>query len=321
MGHENRFFTIDFGCHHYPELPPESEFIHSFIEDADGEEICTDTEVFLDRYRSAGIDAAVLSQPFFMGHADADRTSEANDGLLDVVHAHEEFYGLAAIPTAAGGEVAAAELERCLDRGYHGGAIETKSDGVEPIDPSLDPVFDVAEEYGAPILVHPKLDDSLHSDLFTDVGKGNAVFGRETALAASIYEVIHSGVLDRHPDLRLVYHHNGGNIASMLPRVRLQLDEGRWPGLDGLKSYDEFVSQFEDHIYLDTAGYYGDRSTFRRTLEELPASNLLFATDFPYETRAPDVFRDIVSGLEDISSDTDSEKILGGNALDILANT
>jgi predicted TIM-barrel fold metal-dependent hydrolase len=57
------------------------------------------------------------------------------------------------------------------------------------------------------------------------------------------------------------------------------------------------------------------------TLEEFPASQLLFATDFPYETRVPKVFQKIVRSIEDVSSGPDSRRILGGNALELLVNT
>lgn len=311
---------IDFGAHHYRVVPEETAFIHSFIEEADGEPIVTDVDAVVDRFDAAGVDGAVLSQPFYMGNDDAERTAAGNDHLLELVDSLDGYYALAAIPTAAGGEAAAAEFERCLERGANGGALETSSHGVELTDPSLEPVFEVAERADAPVLVHPKLDDSLGPDVLDDDLKLNAVFGREVALAASICSVIHEGVLDRHPDLALVYHHTGGNVASMLPRIQLQLDPGRWPGLDDLKSAGAFTAQLEERIYLDTAGYFGDPAPLRRTLEVFPAANLLFGTDFPYETRRPADFERFRRSIVDVAPDREAAAILGGNALDVLAN-
>lgn len=228
------------------------------------------------------------------------------------------FLGLASIPTAAGGVAAAAEFERALDMGFHGGALETTSQGSGLLDEELEPVFEVADRAGAPILVHPKLHRSLGENVLDDRWRLNAIFGREVALAETICKLIHDGVYDRYPNLVLVFHHTGGNFASMLSRVKLQLDEGRWPGMEGLKSFEEFEAQFADRVYLDSSGYFGEREPVRRTLETIPASNFLFASDFPYETRATETFEKFVDSFEDVSSPPDATTILGKNALDIL---
>jgi predicted TIM-barrel fold metal-dependent hydrolase len=311
---------VDFGAHYHPENPEAFKPYHDFIDDADGSPICSDIDAVLERYRESSVDHAVLSQPYYMGADDVDATVAGNDALLALVEAHEEFFGLAGIPTAAGGEAAAAEFERALDEGYHGGAVETNSQGVELLDDELEPVFEVADRTGAPILVHPKLHNSLGEGVLDDTWRLNAIFGREVALAEAICKLIHEGVYDRYPDLNLVFHHTGGNIASMLSRIHLQLDTGRWPGLEGLKSYEEFEAQFAERVYLDSSGYFGERAPFRRTLETLPSSNVLFATDFPYETRSVETFEKFVDSFEDVCSPPDAADVLGGNALDILVN-
>ncbi|RQH02380.1 amidohydrolase family protein [Natrarchaeobius oligotrophus] len=312
---------VDFGGHLHPTDPEAFAYYHDFIEENDGSTICRDAQAVRRRYANAAVDYAVLSQPYFMGYGDADETAAANDELLRIVEEFDEFFGLAAVPTAAGGKAAANELERSLEAGYHGGAIETKSDGIELIDDELEPVFRVAEKHDAPLLVHPKLHDSLHEDVLDDTWRLNAIFGREVALCESICKVIHEGVLDRHPELNLVYHHTGGNLAAMLDRVRLQLDDDLWPGLDDVVSYQEFEAAFETRIYVDTSGYDGSPAVLRRTLEALPSSHVLFGTDFPYETRTPETFESLVTSVTETCSESDSERILGENALELLANT
>jgi predicted TIM-barrel fold metal-dependent hydrolase len=312
--------VVDFGAHFHPENPEALRTVHDYIDDADGAPICSDIDAVRERYHKAGIDYAVLSQPYYMGSNDVDATATANDKLLNIISTHEMFLGLASIPTAAGGETAATEFERALDMGYHGGAVETNSQGIELIDDELEPVFEVADRTGAPILVHPKLHDSLGEDVLDDTWRFNAIFGREVALAETICKLIHEGVYDRYPDLQLVFHHMGGNLASMLPRITLQLDEGRWPGLEGLKSYEEFEAQFADRVYLDSSGYFGERAPFRRTLETIPSSNVLFASDFPYETRTTETFEKFADSFGDICSPRDASRILGENALELLIN-
>ncbi|MFA1609760.1 amidohydrolase family protein [Halobellus rubicundus] len=312
--------VIDFGAHLHPTDPEEFQAFREFIEESDGSAIHSEMNALAARYEESGIDGAVLSSPFFMGNGDLDRVETGNDELLKTVNGWDNYYALAGIPTAAGGEEAAAEFERCLNAGFNGGALETKTDGIELHDPEVEPILEVADQTGAPILVHPKLNESLHPDALDDTWRLNAIFGREVALAESICKVVHTGVLDRYPNLNLVYHHTAGNIASMMGRIALQLDEGRWPGMEDVVGFDEFKSQVEERIYLDSSGYYGRSSPFRTTLEEFPSSQLLFGSDFPYETRVPEVFDKIVSSIDEVSSDADTRRILSDNALDLLVN-
>jgi predicted TIM-barrel fold metal-dependent hydrolase len=320
--------VVDFGAHVYPpEVAPASENDpDSEIYDIIGP-VFTDPELAAERFAAGGVDAAVLSQPFYMGHGDVDAVVEANDALLDVVESYDRYYGLAAIPVAAGGEAAAAEFDRCLEAGYHGGALETMSGGYQLDDAELEPVFAVAEEHGAPLMVHPKLDDSLrpadNDDDWTvldDKYRLNAIFGREAALCESICRVVHEGVLDEFEDLNLVFHHLGGNVAAMMGRIHLHLDPGRWPNQDAMKTFEAFKRQFEERVYIDTAGFFGYPAPVRVALEELPSTQVLYGTDSPAEPRTPEEFHEFTGAVVDSCSDSDAARVLGRNTLELLAN-
>lgn len=314
--------VIDFSAH----LFPESVFPTEVYAEADRRgssfvPLLKRPEVFVDRFEAAGIDIGVLSQPYYMGHDDAELVATANNALFELIDRNEMFYGLAAIPVAAGGETAAREFERCLDRGYHGGAVETKSAGIELIDESLSPVFEVADEREAALLVHPKLQSSLHEDVLDDRYALNAVFCREVALCESICKVIHEGVLDRYPNLNLVFHHLGGNIASMFGRLHNHLIEGRWPMYqERTKPYTEFKHQLESRVFVDTSGYYGYDAPVLAALEEFSASQLVFGTDFPYEPRSVEEIERYRRPIETLCSGDEADLILGRNAENLLVN-
>lgn len=316
---------IDFGAHCHPDDPPENEFYHSFIDTELGKPVYKDLDALARQYQAAGLDGAVLSQPFYMGHPDVDRVQTANDVLLEAIEERDQYFGLAAIPTGAGGEAAAQEFQRCLDAGLHGGSLETSSEGIELHHEEIEPVLEVADQSGAPILVHPKLVDSLHPDALDDTWMLNAIFGRETALCASLCKVVHTGVLDRYQDLTLVYHHTAGNIGNLMGRVHNQLEKfppevfSEAPP-DVVKPFEEFREQLEARIYLDTAGYYGYHSVVRGALATFPSDNILFGTDFPFETRTPDDFDAMVHAVTEETGARDAGRILGGNALDLLVN-
>lgn len=321
-GHAPETPVIDFGAH----LDASEQFVRmgeerARLNDQLGEKH-HDPDRLLEWLEAGGIDGAALSQPYFIGHGDAEATADSNDDLLDVVDAYDTFYGLAALPVAAGGEAAAAELERCLEGGFHGGAVESMSGGIQLVDRAFEPVLEAADRTGAPLFVHPKLDDSLGTGAFDDSYRHNAIYGREFAQIDSISKVVHEGVLDRYPDLNLVYHHMGGNIASMLGRARLQL-LGRWPGRPDereLKRYPEFKYQLQDRIYVDTSGFFGAHAPLRATLEAFPTDKVLFGTDAPYEPRTPEELGELVGVVEQFTAESDAARILGGNALDVLVN-
>lgn len=313
-----RIEVFDFGAHLHPKsvLPNAFEKYDEYL----GRHH-TNIEAYERWHKEVGIDGAAFSQPFYMGHGDLEKTAAANDALLREIEGYDQYFGLAAIPTAAGGEVAADEFERCLENGYHGGALATKSDGIELNDAEVEPILKVADRTGAPLLVHPKLDASLHTDVLDETYRLNAVFGREAALSESIFKVIHDDVLDSYPDLNFVYHHLGGNITSMLGRVHLQLDEDRWPGQEHVKTFEKFKTQLEDRVYLDTSGFFGYSAPVRVALEELPSSQLIFGTDAPYEPRSPTEGRRFVESIREVTSTVDSSRILTENALELLTDS
>ena len=304
--------VIDFGAHFYPEEVDTSGRPGPEVEERTGYDRIHDPKTYIDEIRASGVDAAVQSMPYFLGHEDTDLTAEANDVLMGYVKDHEEFYGLGSIPIAAGADEAAEEFERCLDAGFHGGAVDETD--VELTDEAFEPVFEVADQTGAPIFIHvPHMPNVEY--------RFNAVFGREKELSQSICKVVHSEVLDSYPNLNIVWHHLGGNIASMMGRIHLHVDEGRWPKQENMRTFDDFKARIEDRVYIDTAGFFGYHAPIRTALEEFPASQVLFGTDFPWEPRDEDELAEFVSAIRESSTKGDSEKILGGNALDLMVNT
>ena len=296
--------VLDFGAHLLPTADEEDPTYR-------------DIAVAHERFTAGGVDGAVLSWSRYIGSDDVEGTRRANDTLLEVIEGRESYYGLAALPSGAGGEAAAREFERCLDAGWNGGAIETSANGIRATDGEMEPVYEVADDAGAPLLLHPKVHDSLGPGVLDDDYLLNSVFGREVALCETVWRLIHDGFLDRYPDFTPVVHHSGGNIATMLGRVRVKMP-GDPP--EGLKSADEFEAQLRERVYLDTSGYGGDPVVLGPALDVFSASNVMLGSDYPYEARTGEDFRAIIAGIESVASPDEVDRILGGNALDVLVN-
>lgn len=306
--------VIDFGSHFLAEEiatadQPESDRV---------EAVSSDPEAYLRWFNRGGVDRVVLSHPSYMGHDDLRETVAVNDRLERLMTDIEAYYALAAIPVGAGAEEAAAEFDRCLSAGFNGGGVSTTVGGRPLTDPVFEPVWEVADRTGAPVMVHPTPARKLTGDehVLEPVFQNNHAFGREARLCGSISRVIHTGLLERYPNLTLVFHHYGGNIASMMGRVDLRLHrhEGE------TKPFEAFKAQLEDRIYVDTSGYFAYTTPLRAALEQFPASNVLLATDAPAEPKTPAELAEYVETIGDVAPRSAARRMLGGNALELMVN-
>ena len=311
--------VIDFTGHIVLNIPDVGEMVE--IDNIIGSIHSSPTAV-LERIQQSQLDGMVLSQPPYIGSSNTSAVRRSNDELHNIVSKYDEFFGLAALPVGAGSEAAVEELERCLEMGFNGAAIETKSNGIKASDNDLIPLFELANNSETPILVHPKLHNSVGQsrDHLKNEYRLNAILGRELALIETICEFIHKGIYDQFKNLNLVYHHLGGNIASMLGRLALHFDLGRWPNQSKLKSYGSFKDQLRERVYIDTAGFLGFQPPLTATLNEFPASQILFGSDSPYEPRSVSEMNKLVDTIRSNTSKTNQHNILGQNTLDLLVN-
>lgn len=315
--------VVDFASHfHIDEREPvDSSSDH--VDDVD-----TDPVKFMEWFKKGGVDKVVLSETRKVGVTDVDTAAAANDRFLDVIGTHDDYFGLATIPLGSGGQEAADEFERCLDNGFNGGFSWVRLSGQGFTDPLFEPVLEVADQWGAPILVHPT-STSLLKRYYPDqhvlepVYNINHTFGREALICGSISRVINSGLLESYPDLNLVYHHYGGNIASQMGRVHLRQtrsaqDEEEYEGTN--IPWEDFKDQLEDRIYIDTSGHFTHSDPLRTALEQFPASNILLATDASSEPKTPEDVNRYIANVLEAAPRADARKILGQNALDIMVN-
>ena len=95
--------------------------------------------------------------------------------------------------------------------------------------------------------------------------------------------------------------HLSGGIASMLGRIRSFQDKDFWGtkgnarhGMTPAKDFDHYI---RNRIIFDTAGFAGDMGSIKAGLVEIPASQIVFATDYPQEIRQREVVRDFVRDI------------------------
>jgi aminocarboxymuconate-semialdehyde decarboxylase len=140
-----------------------------------------------------------------------------NDHIAEVVAERpDRFAGLGTIPLQDV-DLAISELERCVtELGLDGVQIGTHVGDRNLDDAAIEAVLAAAEELGAAVFVHPW--DMLAPERMTRHWLPWLV-GMPAELALAIASVVLGGVLDRHPDLRLLFAHGGGAFPGSLGRV------------------------------------------------------------------------------------------------------
>ena len=79
------------------------------------------------------------------------------------------------------------------------------------------------------------------------------------------------------------------------------------------KDFDYYIRH---NLVFDTAGFAGGIGAVKAGLCEIPASRIVFATDYPQEIRKREVVRDFVKEIRALGAD--GERILSGNVALLL---
>jgi predicted TIM-barrel fold metal-dependent hydrolase len=267
----------------------------------------------------AGIDAAWLTSAQGMC-ADIETSRFVNEKAKQAERSYPGRFIGAAHAHPLGGAEALKELNRCRDElGFEGVVITSETDGLFLDNEAFEPFWAEAARLGMFVFVHPALKLNF-SQQFDGFDTARSV-GREFSLIMATIRLVNSGVFDRHPDLTVHMAHLSGGIASMLGRIRSYQDKEFWGTKGnprhGAKSKKEFDHYLQNNMIFDTAGFAGAISSVKTALVEIPASRIVFATDYPQEIRLREPVRDFVRELRALGRD--GEAILSGNVKKLLS--
>ena len=197
-----------------------------------------------------------------------------HDSLAGVVAKHpKRFRGLCTLPLQ-NETAAAAELDRCVRRlGFVGILLYTNLAGAWCDEPQFHWLYARAEELGVPILLHPA------KPMTTDQVKGyelTSTLGNMFENTIALARIIASGLLDRHPKLKLVCPHLGGTLPYICGRMDHQLAVLK----RGPQSLQRKPSEYLRAIYLDIVSPLPEAMRF--ALDFSSADKLLFSSDHPW---------------------------------------
>jgi aminocarboxymuconate-semialdehyde decarboxylase len=250
----------------------------------------------LAELESKGIDGAVVSvsPTIFYYHVDAKAAEAmavgANEGLAGMAAEHpDRLRWMASVPLQAP-ERAAEVLEEAVRAGAVGVEIGTSAGPETPLDdPSLEPFWAAAAKLGAPVMLHPAYVPK-HPRL-QDYYLENVIgFPLETTIA--LERLICSGLLDRHPELRVVGLHAGGYFpwqAGRLRHARTVRPE--------LASSPTDPWSYLGQILLDPIAH--DADALRYLVAKVGAENLVLGTDLPFDMATPDPLGALRAALDE----------------------
>ena len=276
-----------------------------------------DLDAHIAMMDATGIDVAMLSSAAGMS-ADLERSLLVNEKTRQAEKDYpKRFIGYAHV-NPLGGAGAMKELARCADElGFPGVTITSEQDGLYLVAPAFEPFWTECERRGLFVFVHPalKLNESRQFNAY-DLARS---VGREFSLVLATIRLINSQVFDRHPRLIVQMSHLGGGIAAILGRLRSYQDKEFWGtkgnpkhGVTPARDFDHYL---RTNFVFDTGGFCGEIGSVKTALVEIPASRLVFGTDYPQEIRTSAVTGHFIAELKKLGPDgqailSDTAKVL-----------
>jgi 6-methylsalicylate decarboxylase len=236
-------------------------------------------ELSLGAMERVGIEMAVLSVsvPGAVGRdaaAVVGLAREVNESFATVIAEHPDRFGAFALLPLPHVDAAIREAEYALDvLRLDGIGLYSSVRDVYLGDPVLEPLMAFLAERAVPVFVHPNVPP--HSAPSFGLPASVLEFPLETTRAVT--NLLFSGTLDRHPELRLILAHAGGAVPYLAQR--LTYGPTIAPHLRGQPPRDAIASL--RRLYYDL-GMSATPQQLRCLLELVDASHVLFATDFPF---------------------------------------
>jgi aminocarboxymuconate-semialdehyde decarboxylase len=265
---------------------------------------------------AAAVDIQILSVTWRLFRYEAAAAEAAamavriNDDIATIVEENPgRFLGFAQLPMQDP-DLAIAELTRAMALpGIVGAALGTDVGGREWDDPALLPVLQAAVDLGAIIYIHP-------SDRPVDARLGRYhlrnLIGNPLETTIAIASLIFGGVLDRVPDISLVFSHAGGFAPYGIGRF----DHGSRVRKEAKLPGSEVPSDYLRRLYYDSI-IHSDTG-MRQLVDVVGIDQCVMGSDDPADMGPADPVA-FVRGCGSLSG-AEQEAIIGSNLARLLTS-
>ena len=241
-----------------------------------------DIEGILAAQDEAGVDRVLLCPwvPLLYYDAEPDeglaRARIQNEALAGLVRAHpERVSALGALPLQDP-ELAARELQALMEEGtLMGVEVAASVRGVFLGDDRFEPFWEAAEATGALVFIHPTT-RGFDSPAFQDYYLWNTVANPlETATTAA--HMVVAGVMERHPELRVLLAHGGGALLAVRGRMRHAHGFQSQANSRLRASPEDSIRRF----HFDTLTH--DEALLRALIDYAGPDHVLLGSDYPFD--------------------------------------
>jgi predicted TIM-barrel fold metal-dependent hydrolase len=270
----------------------------------------TDLDAKLADMDRTGITMTALSindpGPEYFGSDSAAMAVLLNDFIADAVRRHPaRFFGLATLPFDTPDSMLK-EFDRATDKlGMKGILLYSNLNGRFPDEEPFRPLFAEAERRGVPILLHPAYPMTYQA---TQGYEMTAMLGLMFDTTIALGRLILSGVLDQHPNLKLVCPHVGGALPYLIGRM----DHQTMVLKRGADHIHRAPSEYLKRVWLDTVTPIG--LGIRFAYDFAGPDKLLYASDHPWVD--PQIVIDQVESQK--FSSIDRAKVYAQNARELF---
>ncbi|MER8073659.1 amidohydrolase family protein [Streptomyces sp. NPDC094034] len=168
-------------------------------------------------------------------------------------------------------------------------------------DDRLAPLWKRAEDLGALLFVHPM--GTTAGERLARWNLANTL-GQPFEHAVALSHLVHGGVLDRHPRLRVLFTHGGGFLPGYLGR-----GDHAWQVRPDARSCRKPPSAYLRDVYFDSLVHQA--GPLHALIRAAGPSRVLLGSDFPYDMEQPGP----VAWLDGAGVSSDArDAILGRNA-------
>lgn len=238
----------------------------------------------LEDMDEGGVATAVLSLPHPVSIWPADIESgrrmarEWNEYMAQMARDYPGRFGVFAALPILDMEGSLRETEYALDTlGAAGIGLMTNIGDRWLGDPYYAPLFEELNRRKAVVYTHP-VAPACCTGMLPDLGDASIEYGTDTTRA--IARMMFSGSAARYADLRMIFSHAGGTMPFLAERLI------RAPSL----SNDNLGERVPNGVLYELQKFYYDTAqtsqpyAMASARKVIPASQLLFGTDFPYRT-------------------------------------
>ena len=334
-GRELRPKSITIDIHAHVAVPPAAEFVKPHLysaknpminfataetralnqqQEADIRERITSHDRRLAELDAMGVDFQVVMPPpaqcYYTVPLDiaVKAARIVNDGVAEFVgKMPDRFAGLGSVPMPDANE-AANELERCVKTlGLKGVEILTNVNGKELSEPEFAPFWQRAEALGALIALHPLgFSEARRLARFSF----NNTIGNPLDTTIALHYLIFDGVLERHPDLKILAVHGGGYLAAYSGRI----DHAWGARSDAHGELPHPPTSYLRRIYFDSVVFTPHQ--LAELVRLYGADHIIMGTDYPFDMAEYDPIGHVAS-VPEFDAATIAA-IAGGNAKRLL---